>query len=143
MTLVQTRILDFRLPRGLDDATSVCCAPQVTHTLGFTLQHAAADGGETPDGLLLAAAHLVKAGIVGLDAILGHTEPNDEAMSAAADAGAKVRGWGLDEGFGVVRLALPGGHNFISFLDTGNAPGPRKYTAQLATGKCDQRPHEL
>ena len=62
----------------------------MTHTLGFTLQHAVADEGEAPDGLLLAAAHLVKAGIVGLDAILGHAEPSDEAMSSAAEAGAKV-----------------------------------------------------
>jgi len=64
---------------------------QVTHTLGFTLQHAATEGGEAPEGLLLAAAHLVKAGIVGLDAIMGHAQPDDEAVATAAEAGSKVR----------------------------------------------------
>ena len=63
----------------------------MTHTLGFTLQHAAAEDGEAPEGLLLAVAHLVKAGIVGLDAILGHAQPPDEAVADAAEAGSKVR----------------------------------------------------
>ena len=104
----------------------------MTHTLGFTLQHAAVDDGETPDGLLLAAAHLVKAGIVGLDAILGHAVPSDEAMSAAAEAGAKVRESGQNEGIEgarLVRLALSGCHIY-SKLYAGSAAAPRKCTTQ-------------